>query len=127
MTWGQDFLSSHMGYLSRGDIDGLMREHYHDDAEMVTFEFVAKGKEAIKQYLTTTEPTQAGAISGLEVKAFAESEDCILFTALVRSEKMGDFVARDALYVQGGKVLRHIALTLPPGTDLKSQWREQDG
>ena len=122
MTWGRDFLNRHVELLSKGDIDGLMREHYHDDAELVTFEFNRKGKDAIANYLKVENPAQAGQVSNIEMVAQAESDDTIIYTAIVTSEKMGRFVARDALYVKDGKVLKHIALTLPPAKDVKSEW-----
>lgn len=117
MSNGKEFLERQMAYLARGDIDGLMRDQYHEDAEMVTFEFTLKGREAIKKYMGETEPAQAGRIYGIELTSFAESDDCIMFTAIVNSEKMGPFVARDTLYMKEGKILRHIAMTLPPDKD----------
>lgn len=117
MGKGMEFLEAHEGYLMRGDFEGLMRDHYHDDAEMVTFDFVAKGKDAIRQYLEIDGPAQSGRVTGLEMCAFAESDDCIIFDARVTSEKMGQFIARDALFLKDGKVYRHIALTLPRDRD----------
>ncbi len=122
MSWGTDYLNAQVGYLTRGDIDGLMRDHYHDDAELVTFEFVLKGKQAIRKYLAEDEPAQAGQVSGVEMLYLAESDDTIIFTSRVRSAKMGNFIARDALYFKDGKILKHIALTLPPDKDVKSDW-----
>jgi len=117
MSWGQDFLNEHVGYLQSGDFDGLMENHYHEDAELVTFEFTKYGKAAIKQYLSVDQPEQSGKVLGMTMDAYAESDDTIIFTATVTSEKLGVFVARDALFVKDGKVLRHIALTLPPEAD----------
>ncbi|MFA5262401.1 MAG: hypothetical protein WC378_01150 [Opitutaceae bacterium] len=119
MSWGQDFLNEHVGFLTKQDFEGLMEHHYHDDAELVTFEFVKKGKAAIKQYLSKDQPAKSGKILGMTMDAYFESDDVILFTASVKSELLGTFVARDALYVKDGKVLRHIALTLPPAADKK--------
>lgn len=119
MSWGQDFLNEHVGFLTRKDIAGLMEHHYHDDAELVTFEFVKQGKAAIQEYLAVEQPAKAGRILGMTMDAYFESDDVILFTASVKSELLGTFIARDALYVKDGKVLRHIALTLPPAADRK--------
>ncbi len=119
MSWGQDFLNEHVGFLTRKDIAGLMEHHYHDDAELVTFEFVKQGKAAIQEYLAVEQPAKAGRILGMTMDAYFESNDVILFTASVKSEHLGTFIARDALYVKDGKVLRHIALTLPPAADRK--------
>jgi hypothetical protein len=117
MSWGQNFLDEHVGYLQRDDIDGLIRDHYADDAEMVTFEFTLKGKDAIKHYLKEDQPKTAGKMQVMKMDAYFESDDVIIFTSSVNSEKLGVFIARDALYVKNGKVLRHIALTLPPEKD----------
>jgi len=117
MDWGERFLDEHVKYLQSQDIDGLMKNHYHDDAELVTFEFVLKGKEAIRQYLAVDQPRQSGKILGMKMDAYFESNDVIMFTSSVNSENLGVFIARDAFYVKDGKVLRHIALTLPPKID----------
>ena len=118
MGKGLDFYNKQLEYMTSGDLDGLMENHYHDDAEMVSFEFVLKGREAIKKYIGEDEPAQAGKILSFETVHFAESDDVILFTAKVNSEKMGTFIARDALYLRDGKIARHISLTLPPDKDL---------
>lgn len=117
MGKGLEFFQKQMDYIGKGDIDGLLRDHYHDDTEMVTFEFVLKGKEALRKYLTVDSPAKSGKVLGFEVIEFAESDDVILFTAVVKSEKLGTFKARDSLYLRDGKVYRHIALTLPPEKD----------
>jgi hypothetical protein len=117
MSKGRDFYNRQLQYLQNGDIEGLVRDQYHDDAEMVTFEFTLKGKDAIRKYLQEDEPTQAGKVHKSETAFFAESDDCILFTAIIESEKLGTFIARDAFYLRDGKTYRHIALTLPPDKD----------
>jgi hypothetical protein len=117
MGKGMEFLQKQEEYLARGDIDGLMEHHYTDDAEMVTFDFVAKGKDAIKQYLAVDGPAKSGPILGVELTNVMESDDVIIFNAKVTSEKMGMFIARDAMVFKDGKVWRHIALTLDKERD----------
>ena len=119
MSKGLDFYNKQLAYLTSGDVEGLMRDLYHEDAEMVSFEFVLKGRDAIKKYLAEDEPAQAGNILNFETVQFAESDDVIMFTARVQSEKMGTFIARDALYLQDGKVVRHLSMTLPPDKEPK--------
>jgi hypothetical protein len=114
---GKEFLAKQSEYLAKNDIDGLMREHYHPDAEMVTFEFVLKGTGEIGKYLKVDSPAKSGKILGTEITHMVDSDDTILFTAVVNSEKLGTFVARDALYLEDGKILRHIAMTMPPDED----------
>lgn len=114
MNAGEEFYQKMLGYLGQGDIDGMMAECYHDDAEMVTFEFTLKGKDAIRQYLAVDEPAQMGQVMGMNRDFFATSDDVIIFKASVKSEKMGTIKADDALYLKEGKIYRHIALTIPP-------------
>lgn len=123
MGKGLDYFNEHLGYMARGDIAGLLRDHYYEDAELVTFEFVLKGTDAIEHYLTVDSPAKMGKALGMEVTHFAESDDVIIFNAKVNSEKLGLFIARDVLYLKDGKVFRHIALTLPPEAD-RALWQD---
>jgi hypothetical protein len=115
--WGTAFLQKQVEYLQNHDIEGLIRDHYHPEAQMVTFEFTCEGPEAIRKYLAEDEPAKAGRILGMTMNAVSESDDTILFTSTITSEKLGVFVARDALFFKDGKVYRHLALTLPPQSD----------
>jgi hypothetical protein len=124
MTRGEKFYQEMLEYLVKGDIDGLIKNCYHDDAEMVTFEFSLKGKEAIRKYLKVDEPSQMGKVIGMSTDYFAASDDVIIFKASVKSEKMGTIKADDALYIKDGKILRHIALTIPP--EKNREWALKD-
>lgn len=119
MTKGEKFYQDHVNYLANGDVDGLIRDHYHEDAEMVTFEFVLKGREAIGNYLKES-PKKTGNVLGMSTDYFAESDDVIIFKASVKTEKFGTIKADDALYLEDGKIRRHIALTIPP--DEAKEW-----
>lgn len=114
MTRGEKFYQDHVNYVAKGDIDGLLRDHYHEDAEMVTFEFVLKGREAIGKYLKEDAPKVTGKVLGMSTDYFAESDDVIMYKASVKTEKFGTIKADDAFYLKDGKILRHIALTISP-------------
>jgi hypothetical protein len=120
MTKGEEIYQDILGYIGKGDIDGLMRDLYHDDAEMVTFEFILKGKNAIKKYLEVDEPRITGKVLGMTTDYFTASDDVIMFKASVKTEKFGTIKADDALFLKEGKVFRHIALTIPP--DATKEW-----
>jgi hypothetical protein len=124
MTKGEKFYQDMLEYLAKGDIDSMVSDCYHDDAEMVTFEFVLKGKEAIRQYLKVDEPSQMGKVLGMTTDYFTASDDVIIFKASVKSEKMGTIKADDALYLKDGKILRHIALTIPPEKNKEWAFKE---
>lgn len=116
MSWGREFLETFLGRLQRQDIGELMRD-YHEDAELVAFDFVLKGKDAIRQYFAKGLINRSGKILDMTMEAYFESDDMILFTMSIKSENLGIVVARDALYIKDGKIFRHIALTLPPKKD----------
>ena len=124
MSKGMDVYNKQLQYLLAGDIDGLLRDQYTDDCELVTFEFVLKGKDALKQYLAVDSPAKMGQVLGMKTTHIVATDDTIIFNAIVDSEKMGRFIARDALYLRGDRIHRHIALTLPPPVD-QSLW-DQD-
>ncbi|NCC36518.1 MAG: hypothetical protein EOM24_31575 [Chloroflexia bacterium] len=117
MAKGQEIYDKQLAYLMRGDIDGLLRDQYSDDCELVTFDFVLKGREAIGHYLKVDSPAKSGQILGLKTTHFVATEDCVIFNAIAESEKLGRFIARDVLYIKDDRIHRHIALTLPPEAD----------
>lgn len=123
MAKGDEIYAQQLAYLMRGDIDGMLRDQYTDDCELVTFDFVLKGREAIGHYLKVDSPEKSGQILGLKTVNFVATDDCIIFNAIVDSEKLGRFIARDVLYLQGDRIHRHIALTIPPEAD-RALWEQ---
>lgn len=119
MTPGEKFYQDHGGYIATGDIDGLMRDHYHEDAKMVSFEFLLEGREAIGDYLKES-PRLTGQLLGVSTERFAESDNVLMFKASVKTEKFGTIKADDTFCLEDGKIRRHIALTIPP--DKTKEW-----
>jgi hypothetical protein len=118
MSWGQDFLEKFLGQLQRQDIDELM-DGYHEDAELIAFNFVLKGKDVIRQYFVENMFKKMGKIVDMNDESYFESNDTIIFTMSVNAENIGVAIARDALYLKDGRIFRHIALSLPPEKDMK--------
>ena len=81
-----------------------------------------KGKEALKHYLTKENPEKMGKVVGMETTHLTASDDVVMFTAKVTGDKIGTFYARDAFYLKDGKILRQIAMTLPPDQDCGGGW-----
>jgi len=120
MTYGEELFKKQVEYISKGDYDGLVANLFHDEAEMVTFEFVLKGKEAILKYLKIDSPNITGKILGMSIDYYTTTDDLVLFKASVKTEKFGTIKADDVLYIKDGKIFRHIALTVPP--DKIKEW-----
>jgi hypothetical protein len=113
MGWGKDFYRQQLGYLGSGDIDGLLQNHYHEDAVMVTFDGIRRGHAELKDYFVDRLQS-IGQITYMATEYFAETEDVIIFKATLRGENEGELHADNALVVEDGKITRHIALTILP-------------
>jgi hypothetical protein len=123
---GKDFYKEQLGYLGTGDIDGMLDEHYHQDAVMVTFDGIRRGRAELKDYFLRTLGSM-GQITGLSTEYFAETEDVIIFKASITDSKRGTVQADNALYMRDGKIYRHIALTILPQYDyekLGTVWKD---
>ncbi len=113
---GKDFYKEQLGLMASGNIDGLLDEHYHKDAIMVTFDGIRSGREELKKYYVDTLKLM-GEITYLATEYFAETEDVIIFKAVITSEGRGTVHADNAFYMKDGKIWRHIALTILPDID----------
>ncbi|NCC36519.1 MAG: nuclear transport factor 2 family protein [Chloroflexia bacterium] len=116
MGWGKAFYLKQLGFLATNDIEGLLREHYHEDAVMVTFDGIRRGHAELRAYFEGRLQS-LGQIGYLATEYFAESEDTIIFKSAVRSaanKSEGEIHADNALIFKDGKIWRHIALTILP-------------
>jgi hypothetical protein len=112
--------------MASGDIDGLLEKHYHEDAVMVTFDGIRRGREELKKYYVDTLKLM-GNITYLATEYFAEIEDVVIFKAVITSEGRGTVHADNAFYMKDGKIFRHIALTILPDIDydkLGTRWTD---
>src|SRR5256885_16742286 len=105
-TMGKAFYDEQVDYLVRNDVDGLIESHYAPDAELIGFEFVVRGTEALKvhfrQYLK--------GLPGLQLVStdkFRESEDAVFFEATVDTD-YGRARVYDAFVLRGGKATHHF-------------------
>lgn len=127
MTPGKKFYLEQLGYLGKADIEALLRDHYQEDAVMVTFDGIRKGHDELRQYFQNTLASM-GRITGLSTEYFNETEDVIIFKATITDEKRGTVKADNALYLKNGKIFRHIALTILPNFDYEkfgTKWRDE--
>ena len=123
---GKEFYLEQLGFLGRNDIEGMLREHYHRDAVMITFDGIRRGHAELRTYFQNTLASM-GQITALETQYFAETEDTIIFKATIVDSKRGPVEADNGLYFKDGLIYRHIALTILPQYDyrkLGTLWRE---
>ena len=123
---GKDFYKEQLSFLGNGDIEGMLAEHYHNDAVMVTFDGIRTGKDELRQYFINTLDSM-GEITELSTQYFEETEDVIIFKSRIKDSKRGTVYADNALYFRDGKIFRHIALTILPQynyEELGTIWKE---
>jgi hypothetical protein len=113
---GRDFYLEQLGYLGKNDIEGMLRDHYHPEAVMVTFDGIRRGHDELRNYFKNTLGSM-GQITGLVTQYFAETEDTIIFKAAITDSKRGTVQADNTLYMKDGLIFRHIALTILPHYD----------
>jgi hypothetical protein len=106
MIHAREFYKEQLDYLFAKDVDGLIDNHYNEDAILIGFDFVVKGRDALKAHFRTYLQT----LGHLEVQStnkFRETEDCIFFEASVISD-LGHAEVYDALVLQSGKISYHF-------------------
>jgi hypothetical protein len=102
----REFYKEQLDYLFAKDVDGLIDNHYNEDAILIGFDFVVKGRDALKAHFRNYLQT----LGHLEVKStnkFIEAEDSIFFEASVISN-LGPAEVYDALVLKQGKIAYHF-------------------
>lgn len=115
------FFQDQIQYRARQDWDGIMRDFYHDEAQMISFDFVLHGKEEIKKHFIEGN-RDAGKLIAFSIDHYAESENVIIMRSSVLSENTLT-KANDSYYFVDGKVYLFTALTKAEGwADLTKEW-----
>jgi hypothetical protein len=110
---GRKFYEEQLGYLTAKDVDGLVANHYNDDAVFISFDVTVKGHEALRDYFRTY-LERLGTLTVRSTDKFAETEDSILLEATVTSN-LGTVRVYDAFVLRDGKISYHFAGVIGPG------------
>jgi len=105
-TPGHKFYDEQLDYIFANDVSGLIDNHYNEDAVLISYDFVVKGREALKAHFRNYLAT----LGNLEVKStdkFNETEDTIFIEASVTSN-LGPAVVFDAWTLKDGKIAYHF-------------------
>lgn len=100
------FYESQLNYFFVGDADGLVENQYNEDAVMVAFDNVVRGREALRDYFRG----YMAALGHLEIKStnqFQWTEDAIFLEASIVS-KRGAVDVYDAWVIKDGKISYHF-------------------
>jgi hypothetical protein len=109
---GRKFYEEQLGYLMAKDVDGLVANHYNDDAVLISFDVTVKGREALQDYFRTY-LARLGTLTVTSTDQFVETEDSILLEATVTSN-LGTVRVYDAFVLRDGKISYHFAGVIGP-------------
>jgi ketosteroid isomerase-like protein len=101
MTPGRRFYEEHLAYINDKDFDGLIDNHYNDDAVFTSFYGCLRGREALRQHFQT----YLGSLGNLRVRLdkLTETDDTLLLETTVTTDA-GTIRTYDAFVLRNGKV-----------------------
>ncbi len=92
--------------LMAGDVERLVEEHYHEDAVLVSFDFVVRGRQALKEHFRNFVKW----VSIKEVVStdrFVETEDAFFYEATAVTN-YGVGRVYDCYHLRDGKIVYHF-------------------
>lgn len=105
------FYEEHVGMLDARDFEALVRTHYHEDAKVISTEYLVSGHaELFKHFAKYT-----GLMAYLKVLStdkWIEGEDTFAFEATARTQ-WGVGKVHDAFFMRDGKIVRHFTGAIP--------------
>lgn len=103
---GRDFYDRQLTYLGQKDVDGLVENQYHEDARIVSFDFIREGREELRQHFRGY-LAHLGYIELISTDKFTETDDSIFFEATVDTQ---NGVARvyDVFMLDDGRATHHF-------------------
>ena len=107
MTERRRFYERQVQYLAAGDADGLIENHYDEDAVFVTYDAAVRGRDALRAYFSEY-IRRLGSFELVSTDKFTETDDTILFEATVRSN-LGEARVYNAMVLPAGKITYHFS------------------
>lgn len=108
MTSGQLFFEKQLAYIKARDVDGLIDNHYTEDAVLLSLgshPIAVKGRQALKEHFRKYFDNIKPELKSLD--KFIESENSIL-VELTMTSTLGEARAYDAFALQNGKISHHF-------------------
>lgn len=105
-TRGRELYDRQIQFLLDKDVDGLVETNYAPDAELISFQTVVKGRDALRTYFRGY-VEMLGDLVVESTDKFAETDDAIFFEATVRSA-LGRVRVYDAWVLRDGQITHHF-------------------
>jgi hypothetical protein len=106
-TPGRRFYEEQLAYLVARDTDTMVDQHYAPDGEIVAFDFIVKGSDALKKFFRDY-LEMLGYIRLISTDKFAETQDSIFFEATVET-RQGVGRVYDAFVLKDGRITHHFS------------------
>jgi ketosteroid isomerase-like protein len=106
VTAGRKFYEEQLNYLFAKDVDGLIDNHYNEDATLISVDFVVKGRDALKKHFRNY-LAMLGDLQVTSTDKFQETENTAILEASVVS-KLGPAKVYDAWIIENGKISYHF-------------------
>jgi len=106
LTPGRALYDRQIQFLLDKDADGLIETNYAPDAELISFQNVIKGSDALKTYFRGY-IEMLGDLVIESTDKFAEADDAVFFEATV-SSALGRVRVYDAWRLRDGKITHHF-------------------
>ena len=103
---GGEFYNRQVKFLEGNDVEGLISNQYHPDATVVSFDFVVRGREALRTHFHNY-LNHLGHLKLISTDKFAETEDSIFFEATV-DVAGGTARVYDVFILRDGKATHHF-------------------
>jgi hypothetical protein len=100
-TPGRKFYEEHLAYIHAKDFDGLIDNHYNDDATFTSFFGSLKGREALRQHFRA----YLGSLGNLHVRLdkLTEIDNTLLLETTVSTDA-GTIRTYDAFVLRNSKI-----------------------
>lgn len=106
VSTGHPFLDRYYDLLGAGDVDGFVAL-YADDAEIVRYDGVAEGRDAIADYVREYLNRHPG-FTLRSIDALRDADDVVMWDALVDTDNGVIQVVNVVVFDDGGLIHRHI-------------------
>lgn len=103
---GRQLYDRQVRFLLDKDVDGLVETNYTEDAELVSFQTVVKGREALREYFKGY-VEMLGNLVVESTDKFTEAPDAVFFEATV-SSALGRVRVYDAFVLRDGQISHHF-------------------
>lgn len=105
-TPGWSFYEKQLDYIFAGDVDGLIDNHYTEDAQLIGADLIVTGRPALKEHFRGY-LKRLGKLTVKSTGQFKESDDSIYLEADVVTD-LGPAVVYDAWVLKDGKISHHF-------------------